>query len=52
MEPPLWLNSSREALGMALLRAGNRKEAAKLFQEDLKMHPNKIWSLNGLKLSQ
>lgn len=52
MEPPLWLNSSREALGMALLRAGNRKEAAKLFQEDLKMHPNKIWSLNGLKQSQ
>jgi tetratricopeptide (TPR) repeat protein len=51
-EPPLWIYSAREALGFALLRAGNRTEATQLFQEDLKKHPNKIWSRKGLKQSQ
>lgn len=50
-EPPLWFVSAREALGFALLRAGKRTEAKRLFQEDLKMHPNKSWSLTGLKQS-
>lgn len=50
-EPPLWFSSSREALGFTQLRAGNRAEAEKWFQEDLKKHPQKIWSMNALKKS-
>lgn len=48
-DPPLWFMSSREALGFALLRAGKPQEAKKMFQEDLKRHPEKPWSLDGLK---
>jgi tetratricopeptide (TPR) repeat protein len=47
--PPVWFNSSREALAYAYLRAGNRVEAEKLFRKDLEKHPNKSWSLKGLR---
>lgn len=49
-EPPVWFISSREAFGHAMLRAGKRKEAENLFQEDLKYHPKKIWSLKGMRI--
>ncbi len=51
-EPPLWFTSARESLGYALLSAGKRQEASKQFQDDLKLHPNKIWSMKGLEESK
>lgn len=46
-DPPVWFMSSREAYGNALLRANKHEEAKKMFQEDLKIHQNKIWSEKG-----
>jgi tetratricopeptide (TPR) repeat protein len=48
-DPPVWFMSSREAYGNALLRANRPKEAAEMFREDLKKHPHKMWSEEGLK---
>ena len=51
-EPPAWFYPSREALGYALLKAGQPMEAAAAFQEDLKRYPGNAWSLNGLAQAQ
>ena len=51
-EPPAWFYPSHEALGYALLKAGQPAEAATAFQEDLKRHPGSGWSLNGLAEAQ
>jgi tetratricopeptide (TPR) repeat protein len=51
-EPPAWFYPSREALGYALLKAGQPAEAAVAFQEDLKRYPGNGWSLNGLAEAQ
>lgn len=48
MEPPDWLNPSREALGGLLLRAGKPAEAEKVFRQDLDYSPRGGRSLYGL----
>lgn len=48
-EPPVWFSSSRENLGFSLLRIGKSQEAEEVFKEDLEKHPNKPWSLRGVK---
>lgn len=44
-DPPVWFMSSREAYGEALLGANRLKEAYEQFQKDLKITPNKKWSM-------
>jgi len=48
MEPPEWHYSMREALGGALLRAGDAREAEAVFRRDLELHPRNGRSLFGL----
>lgn len=48
MEPPDWHYSLREALGGALLRAGDAAEAEKVFRKDLDLNPRNGRSLFGL----
>jgi hypothetical protein len=48
MEPPDWLNPSREALGALLLRTGKPAAAEKVFREDLDRAPRGGRSLFGL----
>jgi tetratricopeptide (TPR) repeat protein len=50
-EPPPWYFSEREALGKALLAAGNPAEAEAVFNDDLKRHPVNGWALFGLEKS-
>ena len=47
-EPPDWYVPVRHALGKALLAAGRGAEAQKVFEEDLRRHPENGWSLHGL----
>src|ERR1700730_16135341 len=47
-EPPAWYLPSREALGTALLRAGDLPGAKKMFREDLVHNPESGRSLFGL----
>src|SRR6202171_4781833 len=47
-EPPAWYLPSREALGTALLRAGDLAGAEKTFREDLLHNPESGRSLFGL----
>ncbi len=49
-EPPLWYFSTRELLGMALLKLKKIDEAKVVFEEELKRHPQNPWALNGLAL--
>jgi tetratricopeptide (TPR) repeat protein len=48
MEPPEWHYPVREALGGALLRAGQAAEAEAVFRKDLEVHPRNGRSLYGL----
>ena len=48
-EPPFWHFPVRQALGAALLRAGDAVAAAAVFSADLEKFPNNGWSLYGLK---
>lgn len=50
-EPPLWFFPLRQALGIALLRAGDAERAEKVLREDLEKFPRNGWSLYGLSLA-
>lgn len=43
-----WYLPMRQALGDALLKINNPREAEKIFKEDLVAHPNNGWALAGL----
>jgi len=47
-EPPPWYFPTREALGAALLAAGEAPEAEVVFTEQLEHTPRNGWSLRGL----
>jgi tetratricopeptide (TPR) repeat protein len=47
-EPPPWPVPARQALGAALLVAGQAAEAERAFREDLQRHPENGWALYGL----
>ncbi len=47
-EPHLWLAPTRQALGAALLAAGQAAQAEQVFRQDLRHYPGNGWSLNGL----
>jgi len=47
-EPPPWYFPNREALGYALLRAGEPKQAEKVYRQQLEYTPRNGWSLRGL----
>lgn len=48
-EPEPWLVPVRQVLGMVLLEAGRAVEAERAFREELRVHPENGWSLNGLE---
>jgi tetratricopeptide (TPR) repeat protein len=48
-EPRDWLVPARHFLGNALLAQKKYKEAANVFSEDLKLHPNNYIATKGLK---
>ena len=47
-EPPPWYFPTREALGIALLKAGRPADAEFVFREQLDYTPRNGWSLRGL----
>ena len=47
-EPHLWLAPTRQALGAALLAAGQAAQAEQVYRQDLAHYPDNGWSLNGL----
>ena len=47
-EPHLWLAPTRQALGAALLAAGQGAQAELVFRQDLAHYPANGWSLMGL----
>jgi tetratricopeptide (TPR) repeat protein len=47
-EPPKWYYPIRHSLGAALLKAGQKAEAEKVYREDLRRFPENGWSLFGL----
>jgi tetratricopeptide (TPR) repeat protein len=47
-EPADWFIPVRQQLGVALLKAGQAKEAEAVYREDLRRHPANGWSLFGL----
>ena len=47
-EPPPWPVPARQALGAALLLAGQFGEAEQAFRDDLERHPENGWALYGL----
>jgi tetratricopeptide (TPR) repeat protein len=51
-EPPDWPLPVRPYLGAALLDAGRAKEAAAVYEDDLKTYPENGWSLYGLAQAQ
>jgi predicted Zn-dependent protease len=48
-EPRDWMLSPKQYLGMALLAAGKSAEAQKIFEKDLKVNAENVWSLHGLQ---
>lgn len=46
-EPPTWHLSVRLQLGEALLKAGRKSDARRVYAEDQKRHPNNVWSRTG-----
>jgi len=50
-EPPPWSVPARQALGAALLLAGQPAEAERAFLGDLERHPENGWALYGLAQS-
>jgi tetratricopeptide (TPR) repeat protein len=51
-EPPPWPIPTRQALGAALLIAGDAAAAERAFRADLDRHPDNGWALYGLAESQ
>jgi tetratricopeptide (TPR) repeat protein len=49
-EPRDWLTPARHYLGNTLLHAKKYKEAAKVFREDLKIHPKNFLSTKSLQV--
>jgi len=49
-EPAPWYFSTRELLGMGLLKTKKTEEAKSVFEEELKRHPHNPWALHGLVL--
>ncbi len=47
-EPPDWYVPVRHALGAALLAAGRPADAQKVYEENLRRHPENGWALYGL----
>ena len=47
-EPWGWMQPARHALGALLLEQDHAAEAEIVYREDLKRHPNNVWSLHGL----
>ena len=47
-EPPPWAVPARQALGAALLLAGQAGEAERVFRADLEHYPENGWALYGL----
>jgi tetratricopeptide (TPR) repeat protein len=47
-EPWGWMQPARHALGALLLEQDHAAEAEFVYREDLKRHPNNVWSLHGL----
>lgn len=43
-EPPTWHLSVRLQLGEALLKAGRKGDARRVYAEDQRRHPNNVWS--------
>jgi len=50
-EPPAWHAPVRQALGAALLTAGQPVEAEAVYRQELKRNPDNGWSLRGLAAS-
>jgi TolA-binding protein len=50
-EPSDWFFPVRHLLGAALLRAGRPEDAAVVYLEDLRRHPENGWALYGLAQS-
>jgi tetratricopeptide (TPR) repeat protein len=50
-EPPFWYYPTRQALGAALLTAGQAAAAEAVYREDLETYPHNGWSLYGLTLA-
>ena len=50
-EPSDWFFPVRHLLGAALLRAGRPEDAAAVYLEDLRRHPENGWALYGLAQS-
>lgn len=50
-EPRDWPLSSRQYLGNVLTKAAKYKEAADVFNTDLKIHANNGWALTGLAIA-
>jgi tetratricopeptide (TPR) repeat protein len=48
-EPRDWMLSPKQYLGTALLAADKSAEAQKIFEKDLKVNAENIWSLHGLQ---
>jgi tetratricopeptide (TPR) repeat protein len=48
MEPPPWYYPVRQSLGAVLLKAGQAKQAATVYRDDLRRNPDNGWSLYGL----
>ena len=48
-EPPGWYLPSRDALGTALIRAGDFSAAEQVFREELAAHPESGRALSGLR---
>lgn len=47
-EPSDWYLPARHLLGAILLRAGHAAEAQKVYEDDLRQHPENGWALAGL----
>ena len=48
MEPPFWYYSTRQSLGVAMLKAGQFENAEWVYREDLKRFPRNGWAMYGL----
>jgi tetratricopeptide (TPR) repeat protein len=50
-EPPAWPLPARHFLGALLLEQGRAREARRVYEEDLRIHPANGWALAGLAAS-
>lgn len=48
MEPPFWYYSTRQSLGVALLKAEQFDEAERVYRDDLAHFPRNGWAMFGL----